>query len=367
MVPDYGVLHSADVIQGECLANLYALRGATRDIGQWIAAIDMLRGFEAQALLFGHGRPVTGQDDVRELLTVYRDAMQYVHDQTIRFMARGLTPDELVDVVSGLPPRLRDHPWLGEFYGNVKQIVRQIYVNNFGWFEGDPTFLDPLSRPERSARYVAAMGGRDAVLSQAREASDNGEHQWVAEILTHIIRLDPDDSNARNLKADALRQLGFQAVNPIWRNFYLMAARELEGTLNHDRVLASIRRLANPDVLATVPIPMLLRTFVTRLDPQRSAETHLFVTMLVRDTNARYGLIVRSDVVEILPNVSDDATIEIHADENVLRALLTGRMTWRQALDDAAVALHNGAAEDAERFWSLFDPPPGDVPAIAVR
>ncbi len=43
--PDHGVLHSADVIQGECLANLYALRGAVRDIWQWIRAIDMLREF----------------------------------------------------------------------------------------------------------------------------------------------------------------------------------------------------------------------------------------------------------------------------------------------------------------------------------
>ena len=80
--PDYGVLHSADVIQGECLANLYALRGAVRDIWQWISAIDMLREFDAQALVFGHGRPLTGQEEVRELLTAYRDAMQYIHDQT---------------------------------------------------------------------------------------------------------------------------------------------------------------------------------------------------------------------------------------------------------------------------------------------
>jgi alkyl sulfatase BDS1-like metallo-beta-lactamase superfamily hydrolase len=48
--PEHGVLHSADVIQGECLANLYALRGAVRDIWQWIGAIDMLREFDAQGL-----------------------------------------------------------------------------------------------------------------------------------------------------------------------------------------------------------------------------------------------------------------------------------------------------------------------------
>ncbi len=111
--PDHGVLHAADVIQGECLPNLYALRGAVRDIWQWIWAVDLLREFDAHALIFGHGRPLTGQDEVRDLLTAYRDAMQFIHDQTVRLMAHGLTPDELVEAVAELPPRLRDHPWLG--------------------------------------------------------------------------------------------------------------------------------------------------------------------------------------------------------------------------------------------------------------
>src|SRR5262249_15264847 len=102
--PDHGVLHVADVIQGETLPNLYALRGAVRDIWQWIRAVDLLRGFDAHALIFGHGRPLTGQDEVRDLLLAYRDAMQYIHDQTVRLIARGLTPDELVEVIAELPP-----------------------------------------------------------------------------------------------------------------------------------------------------------------------------------------------------------------------------------------------------------------------
>src|SRR5919199_2223990 len=180
--PDHGVLHAADVIQGECLANLYALRGAVRDIGQWIGAVDLLRGFDAHALLFGHGRPLTGRDEVRELLTAYRDAMHYLHDQAVRLMARGLTPDELVEAVAALPPRLRDHPWLGEFYGTVKQIVRQVYHNYFGWYEGDPACLDPLPRRERAARYVGAMGGRDAALAAATLAHAEGDFRWAAEL-----------------------------------------------------------------------------------------------------------------------------------------------------------------------------------------
>ncbi|MEZ4569499.1 MAG: alkyl sulfatase dimerization domain-containing protein [Thermomicrobiales bacterium] len=365
--PDHGVLHSADVIQGECLANLYALRGATRDIWQWIGAIDMLREFNAGTLVFGHGRPVTSPDDVRTLLTAYRDSMQYIHDQSYRLMARGLTPDELVEEITELPSELRDHPWLGEFYGTVKQIVRQIYSSAFGWFEGDPTSIDPLPRRERSARYIDAMGGRDAVVARAGQAQQDGDYRWVAEILTYVLRVNPDDHEARQLKAGALRQIGYQAINPMWRNHYLMAAREIDGTLDHDKIRDSLRRLANPDVAATIPIPLLIRALATRLDPARADGAHLQVAFHASDTGANYGLAIRSIVVDVLDNAPADAPIDIHASEPTIRSLLRGQISWRQAVEDGSVTLDGGTAGEVERFWSLFDPLIGDLPMIALR
>ncbi|HYI14285.1 MAG TPA: alkyl sulfatase dimerization domain-containing protein [Thermomicrobiales bacterium] len=365
--PDHGVLHSADVIQGECLANLYALRGAVRDIWQWIGAIDMLRGFEAEALIFGHGRPITGQDDVRDLLTAYRDSMHYIHDQTVRLMARGLTPDELVEVVSELPPRLRDHPWLGEFYGTVKQTVRQVYANAFGWWEGDPTAIDPLPRRDRSARYVAAMGGPDAVIATASRAHADGDLRWTAEILTHLLRVDPDDRQARQLKADALRQLGYHAINPIWRNNYLMAAKELDGTLDQIRLRETIRALANSDVAATMPVPLLLRTLATRLNPAISTGVHLKVGFHCTDTITAHGLVIRFDVADVLADAPADATIAIQTTEPTLRGLLTGRLPWPRAVEDGSATLNRGTAEEAAQFWSLFDHPLAELPALALR
>lgn len=365
--PDRGVLHVADVIQGESLPNLYALRGVVRDIGQWIRAVDLLREFDADALIFGHGRPLTGRDEVRDLLTAYRDAMQYIHDQTVRLLARGLTPDELVEAVAALPPRLRAHPWLGEFYGTVKQTVRQIYHTYFGWFEGDPAALDPLPRRERAARYVAAMGGRDAVVATAARAHSDRDFRWVAEFLTHLLRLDPDDRRARQLKADALRQLGYGASNPIWRNNYLMAARELDGTLDRARLLDTVRALGNPDVAASMPIPLLLRGLATRLDPARSEGLHLQVAFHSTDTGASYGLAIRSEVAEVLAGVPPGATLAIQTTEPTLRGLLTGRLAWSRATEEGAATLTTGAAEEAARFWRLFDPPAGDLPALALR
>ena len=365
--PDHRVLYVADVIQGESLANLYALRGAVRDLWQWIRAVDLLRSYDPEAVIFGHGRPLVGQDEVRDLLLAYRDAIQYIHDQTVRLLARGLTPDELVEVIKELPPRLRDHPWLGEFYGTVVQTVRQIYTNSFGWWEGDPTTLDPLPRRERSARYVAAMGGRDAVVAAAGQSQAAGDYRWVAEILTHLLRLSPDDQDARRLKADALRQLGYQATNPIWRNNYLMGAKEIDGTLDRAALMVTLRAMGNPDIAASMPIPLLLRAFATRLNPAQSDGVQLQVGFRCTGTGASCGLAIRSEVAESLASAPPDATLVMQTTEPTLRGLLTGRIPWQRALEEAAATLDRGTAEEAAHFWSLFDPPMGELPALALR
>ncbi len=365
--PDHRVLHVADVVQGETLANLYALRGAVRDPLQWVRAVDLLRQFDAEFFIAGHGRPLAGREEIRELLLSYRDALQYIHDQAVRLLARGLTPDELAEAIPELPPRLRAHPWLGEFYGTVRQTVRQQYFNSFGWFEGDPTFLAPLPRAQRSARYVAAMGGPDAVVANATQAHADGQFQWAAELLTHILRADPDHATAKELKAHALRQLGYQATNPIWRNNYLMAAKEVDGTLDRAKLLGMLRQMGNPDVAAAVPIPVLLRALATRLDPVKCDGVWLTVGFRCSDTGAAFGIAVRPGVAEILTEAPASAAATITTTEPVLRGLLTGRVSWPRAVADRAALLEPGVAEVAARFWSVFDPPNGDLPALACR
>ena len=88
---------------------------------------DRMRALRPAHLAPSHTRPVSGEQEVAEILTAYRDAIQFVHDQTIRGMNQGLTPDELVERIE-LPPHLRDHPWLRELYGTVEWSVRSVFA-----------------------------------------------------------------------------------------------------------------------------------------------------------------------------------------------------------------------------------------------
>ena len=58
-------------------------------------------------------------------------------------------------------------------------------------------------------------------------AFDKGDYRWVTELLNHLVFADPTNTAARNLQADAMEQLGYQAESSTFRNAYLMGAQEL--------------------------------------------------------------------------------------------------------------------------------------------
>lgn len=367
-LPEQKLLQTAEVIQGETFPNVHTLRGtAYRDPVKWFKTIDMMRRLQAEHIAPSHGRPMSGKDKIEEMLTAYRDAIQYVHDQTVRQMNKGLTPNEIAEVVSQLPPHLANHPWLGEFYGTVKHSVRQIYQGYLGWFNGDPTTLDPIPRVEQAKRYVELMGGRDTVVKAAKTAADKGDYQWAAELLTHVIRANKDDQEARKLKADALRQLAYKTANSNWRNWYITSARELDGTMNKMVAAGTMSSLAAPEIMQQLPLSKFFEAMTVRLDPVKSADAHATVAFQITDTGETYAVEVRRGVAQVhegLP-AKVDATLSISL--ATMQKLIARQLTLIGALQSGEVKIQ-GSVALLTRFYGFFDPlTTPEPPPLTVR
>ncbi len=376
--PDHKLLNSAEVMQGESFPNLHTIRGTKfRNPVPWFKSIDVMREFPAEYLVPTHGRPIVGYDGIQNMLTAYRDAIQYVHDQTIRYMNKGYTPDQLVEVVV-LPPHLAEHPWLGEYYGTVKHSVRQIYVGYLGWFQADPWALDPLPYMERARRYVELMGGRDTVLKAAQKAVDDGEYTWAAEILTNVIRINQGDMEARRLKAEAYRQFAYTLVNVNWRNWSLTAAAELDGEAD----LTGGFDFTSNDVIRAFPSNILLEMLTTRIDPEKSIDVNLTMGIRFADVNERYGLQIRRGVVQFHETLPENRDFTLVTDRAYLNRILVGEVPFTGemaavveqgapaaivaimgAIDSGEIRIEGGSVQDLQRFFSYFDEPV-DVGAI---
>jgi linear primary-alkylsulfatase len=353
-LPELKVLQSAEVIQGECYPNLHTIRGTRyRDPVNWYKTIDMMRKLGAEFLVPTHGRPVEGARAVDELLTAYRDAIQWTHDQAVRLINKGGTPDELAENLTGLPDHLKDHPWLGEYYGTVKHCVRQIYHGYLGWFEGDPTFLDPTPRREQSARYVELMGGRDKVFAAASAASEAADWRWAAELLTHLIRLDRDDMAARKLKAEALRRLGHASININWRNWYLTSALELEDALPP---ATQINPGAVQSVIAAVPTANIIESTSVRLKAEACADVQQTLIFVVTDTGEEMALEIRRGVAEFHSHRPAAAELVVKAPKLVHLMMIMGLMPVAMAMQSGQVEIEGDGGQIAA-FYSFFEAP----------
>lgn len=110
-LPQKSLLCPADNIY-KAFPNLYAIRGTpSRDAHQWASSLELMRGLEADYLVPSHTRPLVGKQIISDTLTAYRDAILFVHDQTVRYMNQGMFIDDIVPRVA-LPEHLGSHPYL---------------------------------------------------------------------------------------------------------------------------------------------------------------------------------------------------------------------------------------------------------------
>ena len=350
-LPERGVLLPGDNIY-KAFPNLYSIRGTLyRDVLTWAYSIDKMRALRPTHLVPSHTRSISGQDEVYETLTAYRDAIQFVHDQTIRGINQGLTPDELVEVVK-LPPHLAEHPFLQEYYGKVEWSVRGIFNGYLGWFDGDAARLESANPGERSAGMASLAGGVEGLQRAAREALEKEQYEWAAELATHLIRLKPSSANAKQIKADALRALGRRQLNSNARNYYITQALELEGTVE-------IRDDTRPEnalsFVSTVPIGRFVAAMPANLIYEKSADKNMLVGFRFPDVDEGYGIHIRRGVAEFKESFPENPDLTITADSAVWRELVLGLRNPIKAFASGDVKFE-GSALDLVGFLRLFKP-----------
>jgi alkyl sulfatase BDS1-like metallo-beta-lactamase superfamily hydrolase len=345
-LPEQRVLLPADNFY-HAFPNLYAIRGtAYRDVMLWVRSLDRMRALRAEYLVPQHTLPIVGEQKIYATLTDYRDAIQFVHDQTIRWMNRGLTPEAIVERVH-LPDHLAAQPYLQEYYGTVAWSVRAIFDGYLGWFGGNATDLFALGQQARAERFAALAGGQAALLDHARKALATGDYQWSLELADQLLQLDPSLSDARQIKAGALRALGERQTAATARNYYLTQALEVERKLT----IGSLK-ISDPQLSHTVPLAAIFQGMAVRLDPEKSAGVDMVAGFRFPDTGEAYTVHVRRGVAEIRPEFPANPAIVIRVDSLVWKEIAAGVRNPAVAL--ATEMDKEGRTLDIIRFLGLF-------------
>ena len=355
-VKNSDVLHVAEILQGESFPNIYTIRGQSRDAKKWYQAVNLLRSYHTEKIVGCHMRPLEGKEACEKLLTDYADAIQYAHDQTVRLLNQGNTPDEVIAKIGTLPPHLFEADRIGEFYGTFRQAVRAVYDNYLGWFNGEPTKLNPLDTVEASKRYVALMNGREAVLKAAEKALAEKEFAWASELASHLIRIDREDAAARKIKADACRSMGYAAENATWRNWYLTCAAELDGAF--EQIVAHMGPNGGFPPFSNSLLDMssvdMLEAMKVKLNGPACANVHAAIHLTL--SGEEFVLEIRRGVMQVYLNAkaSDVPVIcECAVDRASFAKILAKEITVSEAQKTGALSASDLGS--LEKFLAYFD------------
>ena len=314
-LPDHKALMPGDNIYNT-FPNLYTIRGTThRNVIGWVKSLDHMRSFNPEYLFPSHTKPLSGED-VMSSLTIYRDAIQYVHDQTIRLMNEGYYPDEIVELIE-LPDELSSSTFLREFYGTIRWSVKSIYSGYLGWFNGNPADLDPLSRKEKAIRISNLAGGDENLFNELKRAVKDEDMQWALQLSEHLINLEYKISETNKLKSKALFYEGIRSSNPNKRNYFLTVAMELDPGFRGFPEVVRSESLVNE-----INIDTIFSVLSVSLDPDNIFRDNYKACFRFENEKVR-SITVRNSIAEISED-QNNCDLIIRTSEKSLKLSLAG-------------------------------------------
>lgn len=149
------------------MPNFYTLRGdRQRSVPGFLRELQQIMDLEPELLITGHGDPLRGKAAIRDALTRIRDAVRFLHDETVRRMAAGESLSDIMEAVE-LPPELKLSP-LGR--GPTRWYVRTIWEEYTGWFRHELTSELYATPAAAIWPMLAEMAGGSAQWSRRRRS-----------------------------------------------------------------------------------------------------------------------------------------------------------------------------------------------------
>ncbi len=349
-LPDQKLLMPGDNFY-RSFPNLYAIRGTSyRDVMDWVRSLDKMRKLRPDYLVPSHTRPLQGSEEIYGRLTDYRDAIQFVHDQTVRGMNMGLTLQQITEKVQ-LPKHLANSPFLQEFYGRVDWSVRSIFTGYLGWFDGNATNLKPVSESDFATRTSELAGGIEALRQKTLEASQEGDHQWALRLADALLVLDEGDDVAAGVRLKSLSALAKAEISANGRNYYLTQAAEMTGLA----ITEPDTTLVPERMLRAFPVAQYMNAMPANLDAEKAIDKEMIVGFEFTDTGEFFTIEIRKGIAEVTPNKAVNPQASLKTETYVWKEILAKRRNPALAFASGDVEIE-GSVLELLSFLSLFQP-----------
>ena len=186
-------------------------------------------------------------------------------------------------------------------------------------------------------------------MSETRNAMINDNYEWAAELVSYVLYVEPDNEDAKLLKAQALRVLAQRTPAADARNWFLTQALMLEGKINFDQ------RAFPPTDTTHIPVKYIMKLIPLSVDPVKAQGIDKLVGIEFSDIDESYSIHVRNSIAAIDDGMPDDPDVKITMDSGVFKKIMQRTQTLDDAIDSGDASIDVGTLDDLQTFLAVFD------------
>lgn len=342
ILPEFKAVVAGDNIY-PAFPNLYAIRGVpTRDTKVWSNSVRLIneysKKFGEDTVLIGmHGPPLSL--NVERTTKVYSDAIQFVHDQTVRLMNQGLSTVEIVNEVKSLYP-FWDEYYLREQYGTLEWSIKGIVSHYIGWFDGNVKNLRNYESFDE--KWVESLGGCEKIsekIQNLMKSEDRNNWLHALELSNFCQKLDVRSDSDSKLQATLLNKLANSESSPLARNFYLTSPNSgvnVDTSFPNEMQVAAI---SDPDYL---DIEVLFDSMTTKILPSVGIDNWVLKIDMV-DIDRQFILYLSNKVLRRVDDfIEFGANSTITCSEVDFRKVLANPLNAVGRLLDGSIEVEGG-------------------------
>jgi glyoxylase-like metal-dependent hydrolase (beta-lactamase superfamily II) len=191
---------------------------------EWARALREMAALEPELLLPAHGLPVAGRERIATALDTVATTLEDLVGRVLAMMNAGAVLDEIVHEV-----RVDDDvlavPYLRPLYDEPEFVVRNVWRQFGGWWDGDPASLKPAPDAVVAAEVAALAGGADALARRAVEVADGGDLRLACQLAEWAGAAAPTDAQVHAVRAQVYAARRRAELSLMAKGIFAAAAR----------------------------------------------------------------------------------------------------------------------------------------------
>ena len=159
--------------------------------------------------------------------------LELIVREVVDMMNAGEVLDTIVHSVT-VPEDLLSKPYLRPLYDEPEFVVRGVWRQFGGWWDGAPSRLKPSPDAVLATELASLAGGASVLIDRARSVAEQGDHRLACHLADLAGWAEPGDSGIHRERALIYRGRRKQETSLMAKGIFAGAARESEQIADSD-------------------------------------------------------------------------------------------------------------------------------------